>query len=97
MPEQPDNYEPTEADLELIAEDVSGKPVKPANLAAGIALMQQRIKELEAGKAKLLDQMDTANEQNMSGLNEALSSYNRDLAMARERLNHYRSQAGKTN
>ena len=97
MPEQPDNYEPTEADIDMAIEEATGKPVKPANLAAGITSMRQRIKELEAGKAKLLDQMDAATERRMADLNEMLASYNEDLATAHERLAHYEAQLGRQN
>ena len=32
MPEQPDNHEPSEADIDIVVEETTGKPVKPANL-----------------------------------------------------------------
>ena len=94
MKKQPDDYEPTEADLEMLVEDVTGKPVKPANLAAGIASMQQRIAHLEAEKTKLLDRMD---EESDESLKEHLVAVNKDLATARERLGHYEEQMGQQN
>ena len=47
MPEQPNDYEPTEADIDMVVEEATGKPVKPADLTAGIASMRQRIAQLE--------------------------------------------------
>jgi hypothetical protein len=41
MTEPSDNYDPTDADLDLVLEDTTGKPVKPADLATGIASMQK--------------------------------------------------------
>ena len=94
MPEQPDDYEPTEADLDMVVEEATGKPVKPANLAAGIASMRQRIAQLEAEKTKLLDRMD---EDSDESLKAHLASINKDLATARERLAHYEAQLGRQN
>jgi len=59
MPEPPGDYEPTEADLDMVVEEATGKPVKPVNLAAGIVSMRQRIAQLEAEKTKLLDCIKT--------------------------------------
>ena len=50
MPEPSDDYEPAGADIDMIVEDFTAKPVKLANLAAGIASMRQRIAQLEAGE-----------------------------------------------
>ena len=94
MIEQPDDYEPTEADIDMVIEEVSGKPVKPANLAAGIASMCQRIAQLEAEKTKLLDRMD---EDFDESLKDHLAAVNKDLATARERLDHYEAQCARQN
>ena len=94
MPEPPDDYEPTEADIDMVVEEVTGKPVKPANLAAGIASMRQRIAQLEAEKTKLLDGMD---EDRDESLKDHLAAVNKDLATARERLAHHEAQLGKQN
>ena len=94
MPEQPDNYEPTEADIDMVIEETTGKPVKPTNLADGIASMRQRIAQLETEKTKLLDRMDESSDES---LNDHLATVNKDLATARERLTHYEAQSGKQN
>ena len=94
MPEQPDNYEPTETDIDMMVEEVTGKLVKPPNLAAGIALMRQRIVQLEAQKTKLLNRMDEAFDEL---LKDHLAAVNKDFATARERLAHYEAQLGKQN
>jgi len=94
MPEQHDNYEPTEEDIDMTVEETTGKPVKPANLAAGIASMQRRIAQLEAEKIKLLDRMDEDADESQK---EHLAAVNKDLAIARERLVHYEAQHGKQN
>lgn len=97
MPEQPDDYKLTQADIEMIAEDAAGKPVKPENLTAGIASMRQRIAQMEADKAKVLDQLDTATGKLETDLNCDLAKLNKDLATARERLVHYEAQLGSQN
>lgn len=97
MPEQPDDYELTEADIDMVVEETTGKPIKPENLAAGIASMRQRIVQLEAEKTKLLARMDTATDDSEGTLNGHLVEINRDIATARERLAHYVSQTGRQN
>jgi hypothetical protein len=97
MPEQPDNYDLTETDMDMIAEELTGKPVKPDNLAAGIASMRQRIVQLESEKAKTLDQLDTVTGKLEANLNADLAKLNTNLAMARERLTHYEAQSGGQN
>jgi hypothetical protein len=57
MKERPDDYEPTEADFDMVIEEVTGKPMKPANLVADIVSMPQRVAQLEAEKTKLLDRI----------------------------------------
>ena len=94
MPEAPENYEPTEADIDMVVEEATGKPVKPANVAAGIASMRQRIVELETEKTKLLARMD---EDVGESLKDHLVSINKDLAAAREHLNHYEAQLSGQN
>src|SRR5260221_10445962 len=79
MTEQPDDYEPTEADIDMVVEETTGKPVKPANLAAGIASMRQRIAQLETEKIRLLDRMD---EDFDESLKDHLAAVNKDLATA---------------
>jgi hypothetical protein len=94
MTESPDNYEPTEADIEMVIEKATGRPVKPANLATGIASMQQRIAQLETEKSKLLDRMA---EDAADTLKDHLIAVNKDLIVARERLAFYQAQVGKQN
>ena len=89
-----DRYKPTETDLEMVVEGATGKPVKPENLQAGIASMRQRITQLEAEKARLLDRMA---EDSGKSLNAHLAAVKKDLATARERLAHYEAQVGRQN
>ena len=60
----------------------------------GIASMRQRIAQLEAEKARLLDRMD---EDSDAALKVHLAAINKDLAAARERLIHYELQVGRQN
>jgi hypothetical protein len=97
MTEPSDNYEPTEVDLDLVVEEATGKPVKPANVTAGIVSMRQRITQLEAEKASLLDRLGTAAGESEEALNKHLAAINKVLATARERLAHYEAQLGAQN
>lgn len=56
--------------------------------------MRQRIAQLEAEKARLLDRMD---EDSDAALKVHLAAINKDLAAARERLVHYELQVGRQN
>lgn len=96
MPKQHDELEPTEADIDMVLEDATGKPVKDENLAASIASMRQLIVSLEAGKTKLLDRMD-ATADSAANLNQHLVSLNQDLATTRERLAYFEAQIGRQN
>lgn len=75
MTEPSDNYDPTEADLDLILENATGKRVKPENLATGIASMQKRIAQLEGEKAKLINQLDSADHNFTTNLNQSPAQY----------------------
>ena len=97
MPEQPNNYEPSAADLDMIVEATTGKPVKPADIGAGIASLRQRITQLEIEKARLLDHLDAVTGAAANSLTQHLNSLNQDLATARERLDHYEAQLGRQN
>jgi len=66
MPKRPDDYGLTEQNIDMIVEDVSGKPVKPKNLAEGIASMRWRVAQLEAEKVKLLDRMDEDDDESLN-------------------------------
>jgi len=94
MPQQPDDIEPTKENIDLIVEHVTGKPVKPGNLAEGIASIRRRIAQLEDEKVKLLDRMD---EDADESLKDHLAAVNKDLAIARERLAYYEIQLGEKN
>lgn len=97
MPEQPDDFELTEADIDMVTEKATGKPIKPKSVAAGITSMRQHIAELEAEKAKLFDRLDVATEDSEGTLHGHLTEINQDIATARERLAHYVSQTGQQN
>lgn len=97
MPKSPDDYQPTEADLDLVIEVAAGKPVNPADLVSGIASLCQRITQLEAEKARLLDQLDYAKGEMEEAQKKYLAVVNKDLATARERLVHYEAQLDTQN
>lgn len=97
MTEPSDNYAPTEADLDLILEDATGKPVKPADLATGIASLRQRITQLEGEKTKLLNQLDSADQNSTTSLNQQLVALNQHLSSARQRLRDYETQLDAQN
>ena len=94
MPEPSDKYKPTEADLDLVIEEATGQPLKPKDLVTGIDSLHERIKELEAEKARLLDRLEKDFDET---LKDHLAAVNRDLTTARERLAHYDVQLGTQN
>ena len=97
MTEPSDNYDPTEADLDLVLEDAIGKPGKPENLATGIASMRKRITQLEEEKARLLNQIESADQNSTTSLNQSLITLNQHLSNARQRLRDYEMQQGERN
>ena len=78
----------------MVVEEATGKPVKPANLAAGIASMRQRIAQLHAEKTKLLDRMEKDFD---ATLKEHLTSLNKKLADARDRLASFETRLDHLN
>lgn len=98
---QPENYPPhlahlapTEADLDMIAEEMSGKPVDKGLAGLNLAAIENRIEQLEQERDKL-----KSNELSMSAesFNTALASYEADLTTARDLLTRYRASVAKTN
>jgi len=81
----------------MVMKEATGKPIKSESPAAGIASMRQRISELEAAKVRLLNELAVAAEPSVHDLNETLATYNKDLAIARERLAFYQAQLGTQN
>ena len=79
MPEPSDKYKPSEADLDLVLEQATGKPVDPVSLAAGISSLQHRIARLDTEKAKLLDRMEAGFDATLKG---HLATIDKELANA---------------
>lgn len=94
MPEQPDNLEPTEADIDMVLEEMNGKPVDKGTARANAQTMQERIAQLEAERARLIS---NSNKLPPGKYQNHQASYDSDLAIARERLAHFQSQVGKSN
>lgn len=94
MSKPPDNYEPTEADIDMVVEEFTGKPIRPPNLDAGIASMRERIAQLEAEKIKLLTRMDEDFDETVKA---HLAAVNKDLTSARVRLECFEDQFDKQN
>ncbi len=94
MPEQPDNLEPTEADLDMVLEETTGKPTDKGSTMANIQALEDRIVQLEAERARLISNRSKLPSENYES---HLASYDADLRTARERLAHFESQLGKNN
>lgn len=97
MTAQSNDYKPTESDIEMLLEKATGKPLKPEDATAGIASMRQRIAELKRQKAKMLDQLAAVTCDSANVINKNLTSINRDLETARERLAYYQAQLDRRN
>lgn len=94
MPAQPDDFEPTEADIDMILEDVHGKPVDKGSAVENIKAMEGRIAELEAIYEQLVRNGDNFNP---DLLQQNLNACSKDLNIARERLRYYHGQLRKRN
>jgi len=103
LPDQPgimvghETYPLHSAETEMVIEEVSGQPVQPKELAAGIASMEARIKLLTGQKGQCLAQMDTATGPRYEGLSADLVSLNAELSKALARLAHYRALQKQAN
>ncbi len=102
MPDQPDNYEPSDAELEMVVDEARkavGKGPAPRPSVKGIADMQARLKLLSEQKEKLLEQsaLHAADTQFVVAVRKDLATVNRELREAQERLAEYQSQFDRRN
>jgi hypothetical protein len=98
MPDQPDNYEPSDAELEMVVDEArqavgKGPAARPS--LKGIADMQARIKLLSEQKGKLLEQLELHPTDVQLG--NDLSALNQEFREAQERLAEYQSQFDRRN
>lgn len=94
MPEQPDHFEPTEADIDMILEDVHGKPVDKGSVVENVKAMEGRIAELAAAYEQLVRNGDNFNPEL---LQQHMNACGKDLNIARERLQYYQAQLRQQN
>jgi len=93
MPAKPNNYDPTESDLEQVVDEARkalGKGPAPRSAAGGISDMTERIRSLNEQKGKLLKQMEL--HPTNTDLDATLVATNSQLREAKERLAEYQSQ-----
>jgi len=93
MPDQPDNYEPSDAELEMVVDEARkavGKGPAPRPSERGIADMQARLKLLSEQKEKLLEQLEL--HPTDAQLGNELTALNKELHEAQERLAEYQTQ-----
>lgn len=84
---------PTEADLDLVLEQATGKPVDKGTAAANIAALRQRIAELTA----LHGRLRARQQQGEAGLDAMLAEIAADIAHARKLLEGYETQTRSLN
>jgi hypothetical protein len=94
MPKQPDDFEPTEADIDIILEDVHDKPADKGSVLENIKALVGRIAELETAYEKL-----GRNGENFDAapLQQHMDACSKDLNTARERLRYYQDQLRQQN
>jgi hypothetical protein len=85
---------PSEADIDMVLEEASGKAVDKGTALANAQAMQERINQLEAERARL-----TINQAKLSPetFQQHLASFDADLITARERLIHFQTQLQNLN
>lgn len=93
----PPLYQLTAAELEMIQEEVHGKPLRYGEPAAALAAMKVRLGVLLAEKRTLLDTLDEASESATKLLTENLNALNREIVTTRDRIADYLRQQGEAN
>ena len=83
--------DPTPADLEMIRDEMAGKPL-PRPATQGIADMEARIVQLSAQKKNLLDRLQDGARADDPGW-QCIAQLNNDLREATERLGEYKIQS----
>ncbi|HEV2327631.1 MAG TPA: hypothetical protein VGY56_02455 [Verrucomicrobiae bacterium] len=89
----PDDFEPSDAELEMVVDEAlqkTGQPPVNRSPEKGIADMQGRLKLLNEQKAKLLKGMGTLPFDTQRG--EELTKIDREIREARQRLGEYQTQ-----
>jgi hypothetical protein len=83
---------PTDADIDMVLEEASGKAVDKGAALANAQAMQERISQLETERARLI-----SNQAKLSpeAFQQHLSSFDADLAT--ERLVHFQNQLQNLN
>ncbi len=82
--------DPTEADLEMLADDVAGKPL-PRPAAQGAADMKARLAQLKKQKKKLLDRLQDGARNDDPGW-DSIADLDKKIKEAQERLGGYKTQ-----
>jgi hypothetical protein len=85
---------PSEADMDMVLEEASGRAVDKGTASANAQAMQERISQLEFERARLI-----SNQAKLSpeAFQQNLASFDADLATARERLVHFQTQLQNLN
>jgi hypothetical protein len=94
MTNQPDNYEPSNTELEMVVDEARkaiGKGPAPRSAAKGVSDMAARIGLLNEQKTKLLKQMEL--HPSDTQLDSTLVAVNSELREAKKRLAEYQTQA----
>ena len=86
---------PTPADLEMLRDEMAGKPC-PRKATQGIADMEARITQLSSQKKNLLDRLQGGARADDPGW-QRISQLNNDLREAAERLEQYKLQTETLN
>ena len=79
-------------DLEMLEEEVHGKPLHYGSPGAAIAAMERRLSTLQAQKAKNLAAQEGCDPSLRPTLLSDLEQLNREIAAAQQRLDGYRFQ-----
>ncbi|HUE37662.1 MAG TPA: hypothetical protein VMO20_09745 [Candidatus Acidoferrum sp.] len=89
----PDNFEPSDAELEMVVDEArqkTGQPPANRSPEKGVADMQARLKLLNEQRSKLLDGLGTTPFDTQRG--EELNRIDHEIREARQRLDEYQTQ-----
>jgi hypothetical protein len=96
MPDSNPFRDPTPVDLEMLRDEMAGKPL-PRKASEGIADMEARIKQLAASKKAILDHLEAGGAHPGDTRWDTIADLNRWLTEATERLAEYRTQQAGLN
>jgi hypothetical protein len=94
----PEGFQISAEELEMVQEEVLGKPIQYGSPSQAVEAMQRRVAVLKQQKAELLNAIENCeNKENANALMEQLNGLVQEIARSQTRLDAYEFQQKREN